>query len=177
MLSLYFLLYNINMTKHRDNLKLLAQIKPGQMLSCNLTGHINLNISGDSLWKKPKNNLLDSINNSFEHYLNLFELITSPEFKLQSNQMYPNLRQSLEGLIRLTETFQLYRMNKSIIDNAIVIYTKTRNRLDSLNVKYPEFFEQYIYDYNTVEEAFNMSEQPDNDNGLKKYTNMIKQIL
>ena len=138
---------------HRNNLRVLSQLRPGQILTCDSVGTIRINIGAGATWHSPPANLLESITASFEHYLRLFEIVTESELLSQSYETYPNLYVSLSGLTTLIKTYNKYNMNQSVIDDSIGLYTKLRNRLDLIKEKHPNFFEQKIEAPITIEEC------------------------
>lgn len=166
------------MIKHRNNINILAELKPGQIVICTSTGHISLREDISVFENITMDISMSSISNSFEHYLNLFELVNSSQFKSQSNEIYPDLRPALNGLIILTETLQNNRVNTSIIDDVINVYSMIRNRLDSLNVRYPEFFKYNMVNntYITVEKCMKTLDDIENDMNINslKYSDKDK---
>lgn len=178
---------------HRRNLIVLSQLRPGQILTCDSTLTIRQNIGVGATWHNPPENLPFAINNSFQHYFNLFEIVASPEFTLTENAEYPNLKVSLTGIVTLAETYRNNNMNNSLVQDLIRLYTTLRNQYDYLLFRYPEFFNKYIERTVTIEECENalkdieqnleliisQSEHPDKTEAqkLKKYVGVLKETL
>lgn len=178
---------------HRQNLNILSQLRPGQILTCDSTLTIRHNIGVGATWHNPPESLPVAINNSFQHYFKLFEIVASPDFTLTENAEYPNLKVSLTGIVTLAETYKNNNMNETLVGELIRLYTNLRNQYDHLLYRYPDFFNKYIEKTVTIEECetalkdieqnlemiISQSEHPDRDEAqkLKKYVGVLKETL
>lgn len=183
----------IIMIIHRSNLRVLSQLRPKEILTCDSVGTIRLNIGAGATWHKPPTNLLESINASFEHYIRLFQIVTSANVLKESYETYPDLYVSLTGLVTLIETYNKYNMDQSIIDETIKVHNQLKNKLDLIKNKEPDFFSKKIEKTITIEEcetALNDIEQnlnaiisqpnhPDTDKAqkLKEYILVLKETV
>jgi hypothetical protein len=160
---------------YRSNLKLLSLLKPGDILTCDSMLRLRLNIGAGASWRDPPKNIFDAINQSFEHYIKMIEIIGSPE------------------LVILAETHKANNMNTTLIDNIIRCYTSLRNRLDVLEIKHPKVFNEYVEKTITIEECetalkdiesnldtiISIANHPDKEKAqqLKEYITILKETI
>jgi len=138
---------------HYKNLHLLSNLTSGQIVTCDSSKQLKINSGFGAGWLKPHPHMIITIEQSFENYFRIVELIHSPMFKTQSHITIPNLRTALSGLQILIDTYKSVKNhNIKFVQQLSTLYTDLYNKLDKLEHKYPDFFSKSKYvEYVSIE--------------------------
>jgi hypothetical protein len=181
---------------YRQNLELLKNIHPGQLLSVDSNKTIKINNGFGAKWISPSKNILDAIFVSFNHYVKLFNVINSEPYEKinqETDTTYPNLYLALEGLLTLKETYNKINVDHTYLTEIINIHTNIETELKKLNNEHPEFFQNRIEKDTTIGECeetlksietkletiVSQSAHPDREKAqiLMAYVNVLRQTI